>query len=359
MNGGRTFFIAAFLAWATGLALADDELSRIWRAPGKSVRERADAVNRAFTNGTPVSVVVAALGTNYTRCMSSARVWLGPGPEPPNTLWLSYRFEDGEVTIHTSAVLGRDLDVLTGKFSSAGYSLPVQPSAEATNPIRTGQSDGAADWGQPTESLKPDPKGQRLIRVSFRGEHGTFRFRVNQRPIEKLRNVDFTNVMTKLQLAYGDIVVWEDLRDQAGKELTHPEDISTWWFKHLHDVRASFYTIPSDTFSDFFGGSIYHWKAPPDKPRPLLDAQFLVDGAALGQGARGFQAMVAAIEKRRSGPVIIFAPRIKNEGQASPWIALGQLSAWAQEAGAGPRFEKIVTSRYVEFEDFARLGDDE
>src|ERR1051325_11933383 len=96
MNARRTFQIATLLTWMTGVALADDELLRIWRAPDKSVRQRAEAVNRAFTNGTPVSVVVAALGTNFTRCMMSARIWMGPGPEPPNTLWLSYRF-GGEI----------------------------------------------------------------------------------------------------------------------------------------------------------------------------------------------------------------------------------------------------------------------
>ena len=210
---------------------------------------------------------------------------------------------------------------------------------------------------QPVDYSELAPSGQRLIRLSFRGQHGTFRLRVNQYPIERLRNTTFTNVMTQLQLAYGDIVVWEDQRDASGKELTHPEDVSRWWFKHLDDVRASFYTIPSDTFSDFFAASIYHWKAPPGKPRPLQNAQFFTNGAALSQGAIGFQAMMDAIEHTKSGPVVILAPRIRNEGQASPWIATDQLSAWAQDAGISPRFEKILFSRYAEFTDFARFGD--
>src|SRR5262245_27237674 len=108
MNARRTFLIAALLILTTGVAFAGDELSRIWQAAGRSVRERADAVNRAFTNGTPIPVVVAALGTNYTRCGSSARLWLGPGPEPPNTVWLGYRFGDEEVTVHTTVVFGGD-----------------------------------------------------------------------------------------------------------------------------------------------------------------------------------------------------------------------------------------------------------
>lgn len=149
MSAKRTFLAVVVLGWGVFLASAAEELPRIWSDQSATVRQRADAVNRAFTNGTPVSVVVAALGTNYTRCMMSARVWVGPGPEPPNTLWLSYCFGEEEVTIHTSAVLGQDLDALMGKFTGAGYSLPVRSSTAATTRIRIGQPDGAANRSQP------------------------------------------------------------------------------------------------------------------------------------------------------------------------------------------------------------------
>jgi hypothetical protein len=135
MNARQTFLIAVILT-STRVASADDELSRTWRARDKSVRERADAVNKAFTNATPVSVVVAALGTNYTLCGSSPRLWAGTGPEPANTFWLSYRFGKDEVTIGTSAVWGRDRNPLSCKFTGAGYSLRVRPSTEATNRVQ-------------------------------------------------------------------------------------------------------------------------------------------------------------------------------------------------------------------------------
>ena len=152
MSAKRRFFAVAVLGWSVFLASAGEELSRIWSDRSATVRQRAGAVNRAFTNGTPVSVVVAALGTNYTRCMMSARIWMGPGPEPPNTLWLSYRFGDEQVTIGTSAVLGRDLDALTGKSTGAGYSLPVRSSTGVTNRVRIGQPDGPANGSQPIRS---------------------------------------------------------------------------------------------------------------------------------------------------------------------------------------------------------------
>lgn len=212
---------------------------------------------------------------------------------------------------------------------------------------------------QPVDHSKLGTNGQRVIRISFRGQPGSFRFRIDQCPIEKFRNADFTNVMTQLQLSYGDIVVWETQRDKSGKELTNPEDITTWWFKHLKDVRASFYAIPADSFSDFFAAPIYHWKASPEKPRPLKSAQFFVDGVALGEGAPGFQAMMDAIDKTKTRGVVIFAPRIKNENQG-PWIAFDQLSDWAQDAGVDrQRFDKFLTGRYADFLDFARIGDEE
>lgn len=123
MNTRRAYFALALLGWSAVVALAGEELSRIWRDPNATVQQRAAAVDRAFTNGTPLSVVVAALGTNYALCGSSARLWAGPQPEPPNTFWLSYSFGKDEVTLGTSAVFGRDLDILACKFTGAGYSL--------------------------------------------------------------------------------------------------------------------------------------------------------------------------------------------------------------------------------------------
>ena len=152
MSAPRAFLAVGFLGWSTVLASASEELSRVWSDPSISVRDRASALNRAFTNGTPVSVVVAALGTNYTLCGSSARLWVGPSPEPPNTFWLSYRFGEDEVTIGTSAVFGRDLYPLSCKFTGAGYLWPVRSSTETTNRIRIGQPDGAANGSQPFSS---------------------------------------------------------------------------------------------------------------------------------------------------------------------------------------------------------------
>ena len=164
MSAGRALLTAAFLGWSAGAALAADELSRVWSDPAKSVRERADAVNRAFTNGTPVSVVVATLGTNYTLSGSSARLWAGSGPEPPNTFWLSYRFGEDEVAIETSAVFGRDLDPLSCKFTGAGYSFPVGSSTKTTNHIWIGKADES-----PPEWVKKSVEGANRILIGQPG----------------------------------------------------------------------------------------------------------------------------------------------------------------------------------------------
>jgi hypothetical protein len=115
MSTRRACFALAFLGWSVVIGLAGEELSQVWRDPHATVQQRAAAVNRAFTNGTPVSVVVAALGTNYTRCMSSTQ----PAPH----WWLSYSFGEKSVAIYTSVNVSED--PLTGRFTGAGYWLPA------------------------------------------------------------------------------------------------------------------------------------------------------------------------------------------------------------------------------------------
>jgi hypothetical protein len=122
------------------LASGNEVLQQVWSGPGASVRERAEAVNRAFTNGTPMPVIVAVLGTNFTHYYSPiSRVWLGPGPEPPKTSGFLYRFGQDLVYIFTTA--GLNENPLTGKFTGA--------VAQSTNGVWTGQPSGAANRSQP------------------------------------------------------------------------------------------------------------------------------------------------------------------------------------------------------------------
>src|SRR5690349_12155446 len=141
MNIRRAFFSAAILGIVLGSAWrssADDSaLQRVWSASGKSVRERADAVNRVFTNGTPIRAVVAVLGTNYSTLRPFSSVWVGPGPEPRKTCSLLYFFGEDEVVIGTSADIAGD--PFSGEFTGAGYGGPVKQSTVTTNRITPGE----------------------------------------------------------------------------------------------------------------------------------------------------------------------------------------------------------------------------
>jgi len=135
------------MLWAALLSVAEDsKLVRVWSAPGISVQQRAKAVNGAFTNGTPIRMVLAALCTNYGVLRPLSSVWVGPGPEPPKTCSLFYQFGEDSVTIGTSADIAGD--PLTGKFTGAGCLVPATRPTEKTNRIRIGQQDG---W-----LMKPD-----------------------------------------------------------------------------------------------------------------------------------------------------------------------------------------------------------
>jgi hypothetical protein len=200
----------------------------------------------------------------------------------------------------------------------------------------------------------PDQGGHRLVRISFSERQPTFAIRINEGPVESVRNASFTNVMSAFDFQYGDIVVWKAVRDERGKELTWPHDISLWWTKHLGRVRASHYCINSDNIKDFFSTPIYHWKASAARPRPLNEAAFYRDGACVGQGSQGLIAMLDEVqERRKSDTPLILAPRFKgglDEGTTD------QVWGWMAEAGISSRYEgKVWPGEAV---DFARMMDD-
>jgi hypothetical protein len=156
----RAFLTTALLGCSVVFASEHKELARVWSAPNLSVQDRAAAVNRAFTNGTPMSVVVAALGTNFVRFAPISTVQIGPGPKSPPTHGLRYGFGKKAVFISTTASVTED--PLYGRFISAGYTLEVIPLR--TNQPPNGQPDGAANGSQPIRSetnLTPTAAGSR------------------------------------------------------------------------------------------------------------------------------------------------------------------------------------------------------
>jgi hypothetical protein len=201
--------------------------------------------------------------------------------------------------------------------------------------------------------------GHRLIRISFSSRSGDFRMRISGGPVETFADTSFTNTMIGLRLGYGDIAIWEAVRDERGEELIWSAGISAWWGSHLRGARASFYGMNSDSVSDFFTAPIYHATGPPDKPRPLTSAVFYTDGESLGTGAVGFRAMLRAMQAQKSGWVFLLAPRIKNEGQESPWSQDDQELAWAKQAGVLDQFERVEYGQRGGLTDFARLADDQ
>jgi hypothetical protein len=125
------------------------ELLRAWSAPQLHSWERAEAVNRHFTNGTPVSTIVAVLGTNFTYDTPYSSVWIGPGPERPRTIGLEYRFGDEAVIIGTSALLGGNgVHPLKAEFTRAGYAKPASRPVEKSG----SQHNGAAKRSQPVSA---------------------------------------------------------------------------------------------------------------------------------------------------------------------------------------------------------------
>src|SRR5207249_6700769 len=106
----------------------------------------------SFTNGTPIPVIVAALGTNYSCIMnfSYSAVWMGPGPAPPRLVGLQYSFADRPMVIW--AIPGKTTDPLEGKFKEACASTAKSTDGRysrskphATNQTHIGQQNDTAN----------------------------------------------------------------------------------------------------------------------------------------------------------------------------------------------------------------------
>jgi hypothetical protein len=122
---------------------ARSQLLRLWSAPHLHSWERAEAVNRHFTNGTPVSAIVAVLGTNFTYFTPYSTVWISPGPAPTKTTGLIYDFGDESVIIGTTApLMTNGVHPLQAKFTGAGYSKPASRSVTESNRTRPAAGSG-------------------------------------------------------------------------------------------------------------------------------------------------------------------------------------------------------------------------
>ncbi len=145
----RTFLIAltamALSACAPGPTKAEQDFSRIWSARTNSVQELAEAVNRRFTNGTPISYVVSVLGKNDSVLRPFSAMGPATGHTPVGaTCSLIYSFGEDTVYIGTTAPL--DADPLPAKFTGAGYTMHVKGTRSIVS--GGGQPAGAANGSQ-------------------------------------------------------------------------------------------------------------------------------------------------------------------------------------------------------------------
>jgi hypothetical protein len=102
------------------------ELALIWTSNDASAKERCDAINRCFTNGTPIVRVVGTLGNNYTLVIPYSGI---TSPGGRLTRGLLYELGDGrQISIGTTAAL--DENEMAANFTGAGVlqSLPLSES---------------------------------------------------------------------------------------------------------------------------------------------------------------------------------------------------------------------------------------
>ena len=150
MNISRFALTVLLLAPAFGCSpdhpvrtAAERQLLRVWSAPGSSVEERAEAVNRCFPRGIPVSSIIAVLGTNHTELRLIATADRGKSSEGAFTL--TYGFGGGE-TVTIQAWGPVNADPLGAGFSGAkGWIRQSGSARNRTNDPGEGQLAGAGD----------------------------------------------------------------------------------------------------------------------------------------------------------------------------------------------------------------------
>jgi hypothetical protein len=119
----------------------------VWSAPGSSVEERAETVNRCFPPGIPISSIIALLGTNHAELRLVAIANSGKSFEGRYTV--TYGFGNGEaVTIQAWGPT--NANPLGAGFSGAkGWIRPAGSARTETNNIGERQPAGAADGSEP------------------------------------------------------------------------------------------------------------------------------------------------------------------------------------------------------------------
>ena len=116
---------------------SERKLLRVWSAPASSIEERTEAVNRCFARGTPISSMVAVLGTNHTALRRVATT--NRGKDSKDLFTLTYGF-GGEESVIIQAWVNENADPLGGAFDRALGVIRGLPAARTqANSTREGQ----------------------------------------------------------------------------------------------------------------------------------------------------------------------------------------------------------------------------
>ena len=132
---GIVYVAVLVLAWMPGGAA--DDLRRMWTVRTNSVEELATAINKQFTNGTPMGQVVRVLGRQDTMYITTTLSW---PPETQNQRVWVYRFGSREILV-------RSTGGATTPLSDRGFA-----GAQAVPRDKPGQPQRGADGSQPSGS---------------------------------------------------------------------------------------------------------------------------------------------------------------------------------------------------------------
>jgi hypothetical protein len=177
------------------------------------------------------------------------------------------------------------------------------------------------DWNNETDHphLLHGDCGKSFCGGMTRADGLHWQFSVNGKREVVVPCAHFTNLLSRLQLRHGDVVLWER---PSSFESSRADDCIQWLLRYCGSNKVAVYVHPKPPVpGGIFSMPVYHWVAPYSNPLDLTNAAFFIDGRCLGAGMDGFLQLLKLVEHTRSRQIFII-------GSLYDWdLGLGALEA--------------------------------
>lgn len=146
------------------------------------------------------------------------------------------------------------------------------------------------------------PQHNRVVRIEASSPPINWSYSVNGHARTTLSYTNLTNQLAQLHLAHGDLIL---LGHPGAQDTSAMSGFIDWMSQSDASNQAALYYYSASSAGDIFSTPVYHWVAPFNNPRALLQSSFYYEGKALGTGMQGYQNLMTLIVNKHSPQVYI------------------------------------------------------